>query len=182
MKLLFDLFPLLVFFAAYKLSDIYVATAAAIVATVLQIAWLKLRRQPVDTMLWVGLVLIVVFGGATLVLKDPTFIRLKPSVLYWLFAAILGGADLLLGKNPMRALLGNKIEMPAAAWRRLNLSWAAFFAVMGALNLYVAFSFSETIWVNFKVFGTTALMLVFIIIQAVWLARLVPSAEEGKSD
>jgi len=171
MKFLFDLFPVVLFFAAFKLFDIYVATAAAIVATFLQIGWLKWKRRKVDTMMWVTLIIIVVFGGATLALHDETFIKWKPTVLYWLFAAVLGGAELLFRKNLIRAMLGEQVRLPAGAWSRLNWSWAGFFVFMGAANLYVAFSFSTDTWVNFKLFGGMGLMLLFVLLQAAFLAR-----------
>ena len=171
MKFLFDLFPVVLFFAAFKLFDIYVATAAAIVATFLQIGWLKWKRRKVDTMMWVTLIIIVVFGGATLALHDETFIKWKPTVLYWMFGAVLGGAELLFRKNLIRAMLGEQVRLPDGAWSRLNWSWAGFFVLMGAANLYVAFNFPTDTWVNFKLFGGMGLMLLFVLLQAAFLAR-----------
>jgi len=171
MKFLFDLFPVVLFFAAFKLFDIYVATAVAIAATFLQIGWLKWKRRKVDTMMWVTLIIIVVFGGATLALHDETFIKWKPTVLYWLFGAVLGAAELLFRKNLIRAMLGEQVRLPDAAWTRLNWSWAGFFVFMGAANLYVAFNFSTDTWVNFKLFGGMGLMLLFVLLQAAFLAR-----------
>lgn len=171
MKFLFDLFPVVLFFAAFKLFDIYVATAVAIAATFLQIGWLKWKRRKVDTMMWVTLIIIVVFGGATLALHDETFIKWKPTVLYWLFGAVLGGAELLFRKNLIRAMLGEQVRLPDGAWSRLNWSWAGFFAFMGAANLYVAFNYSTDTWVNFKLFGGMGLMLLFVVLQAAFLAR-----------
>jgi intracellular septation protein len=171
MKFLFDLFPVILFFAAFKLFDIYVATAVAIAATFLQIGWLKWKRRKVDTMMWVTLVIIVVFGGATLALHDETFIKWKPTVLYWLFGAVIAGGELLFRKNLIRAMLGEQVRLPDAAWTRLNWSWAGFFVFMGAANLYVAFNFSTDTWVNFKLFGGMGLMLLFVLLQAAFLAR-----------
>lgn len=171
MKFLFDLFPVILFFAAFKLFDIYVATAVAIAATFLQIGWLKWKRRKVDTMMWVTLAIIVVFGGATLALHDETFIKWKPTVLYWLFGAVLAAAELLFRKNLIRAMLGEQVRLPDAAWSRLNWSWAGFFVFMGAANLYVAFNFSTDTWVNFKLFGGMGLMLLFVLLQAAFLAR-----------
>jgi len=173
MKFLFDLLPVILFFAAYKLANIYVATAVAIGATFLQVAVLALMRRKIDTMLWVSLGIIVVFGGATLVLHDETFIKWKPTVLYWLFAAALAGAELAFRRNLIRAMLGEQVQMPDAAWARLNWSWVAFFVLMGGANLFVAFNFSTDLWVNFKLFGATGLMLLFVIGQALFLARHV---------
>jgi intracellular septation protein len=145
----------------------------AIAATFLQIGWLKWRRRKVDTMMWVTLIIIVVFGGATLALHDETFIKWKPTVLYWLFGAVLGAAELLFRKNLIRAMLGEQVRLPDVAWTRLNWSWAGFFVFMGAANLYVAFNFSTDTWVNFKLFGGMGLMLLFVLLQAAFLARHV---------
>jgi len=173
MKFLFDLFPVVLFFAAFKLFDIYVATAAAIAASFLQIGWLKWKGRKVDTMMWVTLIIIVVFGGATLVLHDETFIKWKPTVLYWLFGIVIGGGELLFRKNLIRAMLGEQIRLPDGVWTRLNWSWAGFFAFMGAANLYVANHFSTDAWVNFKLFGGMGLMLLFVVLQALFLARYI---------
>jgi len=173
MKFLFDIFPVILFFVAYKLADIYVATVVAIVATFAQIGWTWIRHRKVDTMLWVSLVIIVVFGGATLALHDETFIKWKPTVLYWLFGVALVVADRVFGKNLIRAMMGAQIELPDPIWARLNFSWSLFFIAMGVLNLYVAYSYSTDAWVNFKLFGATGLMLVFVLGQAVVLSRFV---------
>jgi intracellular septation protein len=173
MKLLFDLFPVVLFFVAFKLSDIYTATAVAIAATFLQIGWLKWKRRKVDTMMWISLVIIVVFGGATLALHDETFIKWKPTVLYWLFGAVIAAAQLLFRRNLVRAMLGEQVRMPDGVWTRLSWSWAGFFTFMGAANLLVAYNFPTDTWVNFKLFGGMGLMLVFVVLQAVFLARHV---------
>ena len=171
MKFLFDLFPVILFFVAFKMADIYVATAVAIGATFLQIGLLAVLRRKIDTMLWVSLGIIVVFGGATLVLRDETFIKWKPTVLYWLFAAALALSDLLLRRNLIRSMLSAQIQLPDTVWRRLNWSWTAFFALMGVANLLVAFNFTTDQWVNFKLFGATGLMLAFVVGQALYLSR-----------
>ena len=174
MKFLFDIFPVVLFFVAYKLADIYIATAVAIAATFAQIAWVWFRSRKVDTMLWVSVVIIVVFGGATLALQDETFIKWKPTVLYWLFGLALAIADRVFGKNLIRTMMTSaQIELPEPVWAKLNLSWCLFFIVMGILNLYVAYSFSTDTWVNFKLFGGTGLMLVFVLGQAVVLSRFI---------
>ncbi|MCL4799372.1 MAG: septation protein A [Burkholderiales bacterium] len=176
MKFLFDLFPVILFFAAYKAAGIYVATGVAIAASFLQVGWLALRGRRIDPMLWASLVIIVVFGGATLLLQNETFIKWKPTVLYWLFGAVLlGGA--LAGRNFIRVLLREQIALPDVAWRKLNWSWIAFFLLMGAANLYVAFTFSTDVWVNFKLFGSMGLMLLFVLAQGLLLAKYV---EESK--
>jgi intracellular septation protein len=179
MKLLFDLFPVILFFIAFKTFDIYVATTVAIAATVAQIAWTKWRHGKVDVMLWVSFAIIGVFGGATLLLHDETFIKWKPTVLYWLFSVILLFSNLLFNKNLMRALLHEKIALPLHIWHRLNLGWSLFFAVLGFINLYVAFNYSTDDWVNFKLFGFTGLMVVFILGQSVWLAKYVDEKKEN---
>jgi len=170
MKFLFDLFPVILFFAAFQLWDIYVATGVAIAASFAQIGWLALRRKKIDTMLWASLAIIVVFGGLTLLLRDKTFIQWKPTVLYWLFAVVLcGGA--LGGRNVLKAMMSQQIQLPEPVWARLNWSWVGFFAFMGAANLYVAYNYSESVWVNFKLFGGVGLMLLFVLAQGLVLAR-----------
>jgi intracellular septation protein len=173
MKFLFDLLPVLLFFIAFKLADIYVATAVAIATTFVQVAWLKLRGKRVDAMLWASLGIIAVFGGATLALQNETFIKWKPTVLYWLLGAVLGGAALLFRRNLIRIMLSEQVQLPDPVWNRLNWSWVGFFAFMGALNLYVAYNYSTDLWVNFKLFGGVGLMLVFVVVQALFLARHV---------
>jgi intracellular septation protein len=170
MKFLFDLFPVVLFFVAFKLADIYVATATAIAATLLQVGWLKLRGRRVEPMLWASLAIIVVFGGATLVLQDETFIKWKPTVLYWLFGAVLAGAA-AARRNLIRAMLSEHMQLPEQVWSRLNLAWIGFFVFMGALNLYVAYSFPTDLWVNFKLFGGMGLMFLFVLAQALVLGR-----------
>jgi len=173
MKFLFDLFPVLCFFAVYWISDIYTATSAAIVATIGQLAWLMIRRRRIDTMLWVSFGLIVVFGGLTLILQDKRFIMWKPTVLYWIFAVTLAVSATAFRKNLIRTMLSKEIRLPDAIWARLNWSWVAFFVLMGFANLYVAFNFSEGTWVQFKLIGGTGLMVAFVLAQAVFLSRHV---------
>jgi intracellular septation protein len=173
MKFLFDLFPVIVFFVAYKIAGIYIATAVAIAASFLQIGWVWFRHRQVDTMLWISLAVIVVFGGATLLLHNETFIKWKPTVLYWLFAGLLLAATLFFRKNLLRKLLSEKIRLTETGWRLLNLSWIAFFTAMGFANLFVAYRFSTDFWVNFKLFGGIGATLVFVLIQGVLLARHV---------
>jgi len=183
MKFLFDFFPVLLFFIAFKLFDIWVATAVAIGASFAQIGWLKLRRRKVDTMLWVSLAIVVVFGGATLFLHDETFIKWKPTVLYWMFGIVLAASQLGFRRNLMRAVLGEQVQMPDFAWRRLNWSWVGFFAFMGAANLYVAFNFPTDTWVSFKLFGGMGLLVLFVLLQAVYLSRYIedPSTSSGQA-
>jgi len=141
-KFLFDIFPVLVFFIAFKVYGIYAATAAAITATVVQVAWSWVRHRKVEKMLLISFGIIVVFGGATLLLKDETFIKWKPTVLYWAFAATLLSSELFFGKNLIRAMMGAQMTLPNPVWKKLNLSWSVFFALMGIANLYVALNYS----------------------------------------
>ncbi|MBI1395904.1 MAG: septation protein A [Betaproteobacteria bacterium] len=209
MKFLFDLIPVLVFFVAYYgaghmpdtasaltsavLGDlglgtdfppaqapILLATAAAIVATFGQVLWLLLRGKKVDKMLWISLSIIVVMGGLTLALRDPTFIKWKPTLLYWAFAVVLLGSQLFFGRNLIRSAAQDQIVLPESVWRNLNLSWAGFFVFMGVLNLYVAFNFTEDTWVKFKLIGGMGLMLLFALAQGLVLSRYAEQPEEGK--
>ncbi|GAB4180707.1 MAG: septation protein A [Rhodocyclaceae bacterium] len=200
MKFLFDLFPVILFFAAFKLAGnaperaaalatgmlapmggavaaaqapILLATAVAILASFGQIGWLKMRGRRVDTMLWVSLAIIVVFGGATLYLRDETFIKWKPSVLYWLFGLTLAASSTLFRRNLIRKLMEEQVSLPEAVWSRLNAAWIVFFLAMGGANLFVAYNFSTDVWVNFKLFGTMGLMLVFVLAQGMFLAKYV---------
>jgi intracellular septation protein len=171
MKFFFDLFPVILFFIAFKFFGIYAATATAIIATILQIGWVKYKHGKVDGMLIASGVIIIFFGGATLLLHDETYIKWKPTVLYWLFAVGLIFANLLFKKNLIRNLMEKQISMPDAIWNKLNLAWALFFGGLGVLNLYIAFNFSTDIWVNFKLFGTIVLMFAFVIVQSLVLGK-----------
>ncbi|MBI5329356.1 MAG: septation protein A [Betaproteobacteria bacterium] len=202
MKLLFDLFPIILFFAAYQFGEshpdnarafldvlgvhlsgtdkpgVFLATLVAIFATFAQIAWVWVKHRKVDTMLWVSLGLITVFGGLTLFLHDETFIKWKPTVLYWMFSLSLGLAPLLFERNLIRLMMQQQVSLPDAVWAKLNLGWAAFFLFMGFANLYVAMNYSTDAWVNFKMFGTLGLMVAFIVGQTLYLSRHI---EEEKS-
>lgn len=142
-------------------------------ATFAQIGWLKLRGKPIELMLWVSLAIVVFLGGATLLLHNDTFIKWKPTVLYWFFAVVLLGGQWLFKKNIMRSLMGAQLKLPDPVWNKVNLSWSIFFALAGALNLYVAFNFATSTWVNFKLFGLLGLMIVFVIGQGLLLAKHV---------
>lgn len=177
MKILFDLFPVLLFFVAYRFSDIYTATGVAIAATIVQIGWAYFVRRKIEPMMWFTLAVVLIFGTLTLVLHNPTFIKWKPTVLYWGMAAGIAISLLFFGRNPLRSMLGTQLELPATVWTRLTWSWIGFFTVMGTLNLIVAYQFSERTWVNFKAFGGIALMLIFVIAQSLMLSRYI---EEDK--
>ena len=160
MKFIADFFPILLFFGAYHLYDIYVATAVAVAAAVVQVGYQWLSRRRVPTMHWVTLGLLVVFGGLTLFLRDPTFIKWKPTVVNWLFAAAFLLAPMVSSRTLIERLMGHSVSLPDAAWRKLNLAWIAFFVALGALNLIVAYRFTEAVWVNFKLFGLMGLTLI----------------------
>jgi intracellular septation protein len=176
MKFLFDLFPVILFFLAFKLYDIFIATAVAIAAAIAQIGWLWFRRRQVDKMMWINLAIIVIFGGATLISQDETFIKWKPTVLYWLIAAVLLASHVIFRKNLIQAMLEKQMVLPLPIWNRLNWSWAGFFLTMGCVNLYVAFSFPLDTWVSFKLFGATGLMLIFVIGQVMLLGKYLQEA------
>jgi len=171
MKLLLDFLPIAVFFAAFKLFDIWVATGVAIAATVAQIAWLRYSTGKVEPMQWLSLGVIVLFGGATLLAHNDTFIKWKPTVLYWLMGGALAIGQLVFRKNLLKSLMGAQMTLPDAAWRSLTWSWTTFFAVMGVINLWVAFHYDLDTWVNFKLFGGLGLMVLFVIGQAVYLSK-----------
>lgn len=179
MKLLIDFFPIILFFVAFKAWGIYAATAVAIVATIIQIAYLRFKNGKVEPMQWVSLVIIVLFGGATLIANDENFIKWKPTVLYWLMGGALLVGHLLFKKNLLKSLMGAQLQLPEPVWNNLNWAWAAFFAAMGVLNLWVAFSFDTDTWVTFKMFGGIGLMLVFVVGQALYLGRYLKEPEQG---
>jgi intracellular septation protein len=173
MQLLADYLPLILFFIAFKWKGIYFATAIAIAASIVQIAWLRLRRGRVEVIHWLSLAIIAVFGGATLALQDDTFIRWKPTVLYGLFGAILAIGRVVFRRNLLMHLMKG-IVLPEPVWTRLTWSWVAFFAFMAAANLYVAYSYPLETWVDFKVWGGIGLFLAFAVLQGLWLSRHLP--------
>ena len=206
-KFFLDLLPVILFFVAFKVADsnaeaaarwatehfgfavsggavgateapVLIATLVVIAATLVQIALLLVRRKKVDTMLWVTFGLVSILGGATIWFHDATFIKWKPSVLYWVMAAVFAGSQLFFGKNLLKTIVGDQLSLPQPIWQRLNLAWAAFFALMGALNLWVAYNYSTSTWASFKVFGLSGLMLVFMVVQGLLVARYVKHEEE----
>ena len=211
MKLLFDFLPIVLFFGMFKYAEnhkewaaqfatehlgalvsggvvgggeapVLLATVVVIIATLLQVATLKAMRRKVDMMLWVSLGLVVVLGGATIWFQSETFIKWKPSVLYWFMGLAFLVSQFFFGKNLLQLLMGGQLELPAPVWRGLSLAWVAFFALMGVLNLYVAYRYSTGTWVNFKLFGGIGLMLVFTLAQGIYISRHVaPQAGEAES-
>lgn len=209
MKLLLDFLPLILFFGTFKYAEghavaaaafatqhfgflvsggqvgpqeapVLLATVVVMVATLLQALLLKLRGQKIDLMLWISLALVVVLGGATIWFHSETFIKWKPTGLYWAMALVFFVSQRFFNKNLIQAMLGKELQLPAPVWRRLNWAWVGFFTVMGVLNLYVAYHFSTSTWANFKVFGTTGLMLIFTLIQGLYLSKHL--GDEVKED
>jgi intracellular septation protein len=208
MKFFFDLLPVILFFASFKWAEghkeavaqwltqhlgfavsggvvglteapVLLATVVVIVATVLQIVTLKALRKPVDKMLWAGLVIVVVLGGLTLWFHDETFIKWKPTVIYWLMALGFLVTEIILGRKMLRQMMGGQLTAPDAVWRRLGWAWVGFFAFMGVLNLYVAFNFPLDTWVSFKMWGSLGLTLVFTLAQGMYLSKhMEPGADE----
>ena len=180
-QILFDFFPVILFFIAYKVSDIFVATGVAIAASIVQIGYMLVRRRKVSNMQWVSLVIIVIFGGATLLLKDEQFIKWKPTVLYWLAGAVFLGA-LAFKANLVKSVMGEGITLPEPVWTKLAIAWGVFFIFKGTLNLWVAHAFSTDTWVNFKLFGGMGLMIAFVLAQAWWISRYLPEEPDGKAE
>lgn len=171
MKFLRDFFPVILFFIAYQLKDIYTATLVAILASSLQVSWEWWRTRRVETMHQVTLVLLLVFGGLTLLLHDPLFIKWKPTVVNWMFASAFLGSR-WIGEKPLaQRLMDRSVQLDLSEWRKLNMGWTVFFLVMGGINLYVAFNYPESTWVNFKLFGMLGMTIGFIIAQAFYIAR-----------
>ena len=209
MKFLFDFLPIVLFFGTFKFAErdsqaaadfatqhfgflvsggvvgpkegpVLLATIVVIIATIAQIAFLLARGKKIDMMLWVSLGLVTVLGGATIWFHNETFIKWKPSVLYWVMGLAFWLSQVMFRKNLLRALIGEQLTLPPGVWQRLNFAWIAFFAFMGLLNLYVAYSFSTDTWVNFKLFGGIGLMLVFTIAQGFYISKHVePEAGEA---
>lgn len=210
MKILLDFLPILLFFGTYNYAKghtdwaaqfatehfgaivsggvvgpsqapVLLATVVVIVATLAQVIVMKLRGKKIDTMLWVSLGLVVVFGGATIWFQNETFIKWKPTVLYWAMGLSFWVSQAFFGKNLLQTMLGEQVQLPAPVWQRLSLSWIGFFTLMGVLNLWVAYSFSTDTWVNFKLFGGIGLMLLFTLGQGVYMSRHMPP-EPGEAD
>lgn len=202
MKLLFDLFPVILFFFAFKYSEknpetaaawvsslmgdpavdmkqapILLATVVVIAATVAQIIWVRCRHGKVDKMLWVSLVLVSVFGSLTLIFHDENFIKWKPTILYWIFAGSLAFSALILKKNAIKSMLGEQLTLPDNVWQRVNFSWIGFFLFMGGLNLFVAYHFPTDTWVNFKLFGGMGLLFLFVLGQGFLLSKYIEEKE-----
>jgi len=179
MKFVYDLLPVILFFAAYKVFDIYVAAGVAIAVAIAQIVWALAHRQNIKPVQWISLAFIATFGGATILLHDEFYIKIKWTLFYGLMSAMMFVA-VALKKNPLKSLLGQELELPDEAWRKLSLAWGAFFLLLAALNQYFALTLSLDAWVKVKVFGGMALMLVFVVAQAFWLSKFLPPESHGK--
>jgi intracellular septation protein len=175
MKLLFDFLPVLLFFIAYKLVDIYVATGVLIVVILAQVGWSWLHQHRIAKISLFTVGLVLVLGGATLILHDPIFIKWKPTVVNGLFALVSLGSLFIGQRTLLERMIGEQLELPDTIWVKLTLAWAAFFFAVGLANLYVAFNFDENTWVNFKLFGMLGLTLVFVLAQVAYVSRYIKS-------
>lgn len=192
MKLLFDLFPVFLFFIAYKMYDIYVATGVIIVATIIQVSYLYARHKRVEKIHLITLGLIVLLGGATLLLHDERFIAWKPTIVNWGFALVFLASHYVMGNKPIvRRMMDAMIELPDQIWIRLSYLWIGFFVFSGLINLWVYYNFSLDAWVNFKLFGLMGLTFAFILLQGLYISRYTqisnnddnePSNETGDSN
>jgi intracellular septation protein len=173
MKFFADLFPIILFFIVYKFAGIYAATAAAIVASVLQVAYSYFKAKKVDSMQWITLAIIVVLGGATLFFHNELFIKWKPTAIEWAFAIVFLLSQWFGEKTLTQRLMESNLQLPPELWTRLNFSWVLFFGLMGALNIYVIYHFNTNIWVNFKLFGMLGFTVVFVLWQAFYISKYV---------
>ena len=171
-KFLFDLFPIILFFIAFKVYDIFIATGVAIVATLLQIIYVYLKDKKVEKVLLFNGVMITFLGGLTILLQNKMFIMWKPSVLYWCFALILLFSNLFLKKNLVQMALGKQVELKNKFWNVINWYTSIFFVLLGFINLYVAYNFSEDTWVNFKLFGITGLLFIYMIFLGLYISKV----------
>ena len=182
MQIFYDFFPVIAFFVAYKMYDIYVATMVIIVAVAIQISIHWLRTRTVSRMHAISAALVFVLGGVTLLLRDELFIQWKPTIVNWLFGLVFLGSQ-YVGKKPIiQRMLEHNAELQDRDWHILNAMWAGFFIFLGFVNLYVVYSYSEDTWVNFKLFGMLGLTLIFAIAQGFWIARRLPREEDSKDD
>lgn len=179
MQILFDFLPIVLFFISYKLFNIYLATAIMMIASLIQVLFLRLKKQRFESLSLIILAMVLLLGGATLLLHNEIFIKWKPTVVYWILALVFLGSQ-LLNKPFIEHLMAERLSLPPHAWRHLNLGWGIFFLAIGSINLYVAYNFKTTIWVNFKLFGVFSLMLAFAIYQASYLARYL--GQDTRSD
>lgn len=182
MKILFDFLPILLFFIAYKVGDIYMATGVAIITSILLVAYSRYQTGRFEKMPLFTLATVVILGGATLIFRNELFIKWKPTAIYWLFAAAFLTSQFWGQKPLFRRFAEHLLQLPNAIWYHLNLSWALFFGLLGLLNIYVIYNFDTNTWVNFKLFGTTGLTVIFVILQGFYMARhILPTPETENS-
>lgn len=180
MQLLVDFFPVIIFFVVYKFFGMYAATAAIMVAMSAQILIQWILKRSVNKMLLTSGVLVLAFGGITLVLRDALFIQWKPTIVNWLFALAFLGSNFIGEKTLIERVMGHAIELPKEVWRKLNLIWVGYFTFLGAINLYVVYNFSEDFWVDFKLYGMIGLTLLMALIQGIWIARQLPEQPDAE--
>ncbi len=178
MKQLLDFVPVILFFITFKLYDIYIATAVVIVATIIQVTFTWFKYKKVETMQWITLGLILVMGGATLYLQDEQFIKWKLTIIEWLFGIAFLGSQFIGKKTFVERMMGASLELPSLVWKKLNLMWAGFFISVGFINIYVMQNYNTNDWVTFKTFGVPGLMVIFILVQLIFIYRYIPTAEE----
>jgi len=171
MKLLFDFFPILAFFITFKLFNLYAATAVAMIMSVIQVIIYRFKYNRFEIMHIVGLVLILILGGATLFFKNPWFIKFKPTGIYWITAIVFLGSSYMGNRPIVQRMMEGNIHLPTIIWHRLNYAWTLFFVILGFLNLYIAYTYTTDVWVNFKLFGGAGLTLLFVFVQALYLTR-----------
>ncbi len=178
MKLFFDIFPIVLFFVAYKVFDIYVATGVAIAATVVQVGYLKWAGKKVQTMMWISLGTILIAGGAAIIFKNEMFIKIKPTILFSIGAIAIAVTQFVFKKNPVAVMFNDQIQAPDAVWKKLSLAWISFLSFISALNLYFAYYQSTDNWAYFHTFGTLVLLMIFIVAQMFWLLPYMPTDED----
>ena len=173
MKFLYDFFPLMAFYAAYQIydKDIFIATGVLIVATIIQVSYGWFKHRKVEKMHIITMLLVTVFGGITILLHDPLYIKWKVSIVNWLFALVFIGSHFIGDKTIVERMLTNALTVTPDVWNKLNISWAGFFIAMGLLNVYVFMNYADEIWVDFKVFGMLGLTFVFVVLQGIYLSR-----------
>lgn len=182
MQLLFDFFPVIAFFIAYKLTDIYVATGVIIVAVLVQTSVQWIRHRKISPMALTSAVLVLVFGGLTLWIRDEMFIKWKVSVVNWLFA-IGFLLSHFVGERPMiERILGENVQLTREHWLKLSWMWIAFFTLLGSINLYIAYHYSTDVWAAFKLYGMLGLTLAFALVQGMWLASKMPADDTGPTN
>jgi intracellular septation protein len=177
-----DILPVLCFFIAFKFWGIFTATWVAIVAAVVPIAWQLFKRRKVSSMQWVSLSLIVILGGATLLLRDEFFIKWKPTAIYWGFSIAFFVSHFMGNKFLIERLLAEHISLPRVIWKRLNISWGLFFATLGAVNGYLVFHVSTETWVKFKLFGGLGSTLLFVLLQGIYLSKYLTPESSNKDN